>query len=251
MNRWPCYDRKLLLVGSESSGSTAISNLLFLSDTSLRFLEEGQNQWVWGAYQNIYQGKQKITDFPRLQLFDAIKVPGFATILPEFKKFFPNTKIGYIVRDPRDYVNSAIKTWKVDSVADLANVSWVKENWLEICETDPIKRLALRWRTYLRCAESVNNVIFIRYEDFCSDKAGTIRDLAEAMEISVDMDRIRGLQDHQLSHSSVRNYKPSGPGGWRTGLLGPQEIKTIESTCRDEMFRWGYQPTLVTKNSED
>lgn len=245
-HRWPCRDRKLLLVGSESSGSTAIAKLLFLSSPSLRFLEEGYNQWVWNAYRQIYQGRRSIRDYPRLQLFDTIKVPGFATILRQFKESFPNSKIVYIVRDPRDFVNSAIKTWKVGSVAELTDVSWSKENWLGIQETDPVIRLALRWRTYLRCAESVPDVIFVRYEDFCADKPGTIQDLATAMEIPYDLDRVIALQNQQLSHVSVRDYKPAGPGGWRLGILEPQHINKIESACQAEMSRWHYQ----TANSQ-
>jgi len=240
--RWPCPDRKLLLVGSESSGSTAIANLLFLSVPTLRFLEEGQNQWVWSAYQQVHQGKQGITDYPRLQLFDAIKVPGFAMILQQFKENFPDSRIVYIVRDPRDFVNSAIKTWKVDSVADLAAVSWSRENWLAIPDTDPVVRLAKRWRAYLRNAMATPDVVFVRYEDFCADKTGTIERLAATMEIPFARDRVAELQNRQLSHTSVRDYEPVGVGGWRAGKLEPQHIAAIEATCREEMSRWHYAP---------
>jgi len=54
-----------------SSGSTAIANLLFLSETSLRFLEEGHNRWVWGAYQNIYQGKQGLRSLAFLESYSS------------------------------------------------------------------------------------------------------------------------------------------------------------------------------------
>lgn len=241
-NRWPCPDPKLLLVGSESSGSTAIANLLFLGVPTLRFLEEGQNQWVWVAYQDIHRGRRQISDYPRLQLFDAIKVPGFAMILRQFKEAFPNSRTVYIVRDPRDFVNSAIKTWKVGSVADLAQVSWSREDWLGIRDTDPVVRLAKRWRAYLRNAMSIPDVVFVRYEDFCADKSGTIEKLAATMEIPFDRERVDSLKNRQLSHSSVRDYKPTGSGGWRVGILEPQHIEKIEMTCREEMSLWNYTP---------
>ncbi len=246
-DRWPCPDPKLLLVGSESSGSTAIAGLLFEGLSSRRYLEEGRNQWVWTAYQQIYQGRHRIADYPRLQLFDTIKVPGFATILPQFLAAFPNAKIVYIVRDPRDFVNSAIKTWKVDSIAGLADVSWSNETWLGIDETDPVARLAMRWCTYLRCAEATPGVSFVRYEDFCADKPGTIEKIAGIMEIPFNRDHVVDLQNRQLSHPSVRDYKPAGPGGWRNGMLAPEHIRTIESTCAAEMARWHYDRATVSQ----
>lgn len=242
LDRWPCRDRKYLMVGSESSGTTALSKLLFLEIDSIRFLEEGDQQWVWQAYRRIYRGEKRIEDYPRLQLFDAIKVPGFATIIPQFRAGFPNTQAIYIVRDPRDFVSSAIRTWKLERVEDLAGIPWVTEDWLGIPERDPVGRLALRWRAYVRAATSAGDVAFLKYEDFWVDKVATVRDLAERLELPFDAERVTRLRDLQLSHPSVRAYEPIGPGGWRDGPLREEHLRVIESRCAEEMERWGYAP---------
>jgi hypothetical protein len=239
-NKWPCPDKKYLLVGSESSGTTAIANLLFVDVPSVRFFEEGHNQWIWDAYQKIYLRRQSIYDYPRLQLFDAIKVPGFATIIDEFRKGFPNSRIIYVVRDPRDFINSAIKTWKVKSVEELSDISWCKENWLGISSKDPIERLSIRWKIYINSAMAKDNILFIRYEDFFADKVNTIKHLALRLGLPFNKDRAEKLCGNQLCHISVRNYKPSGPGGWNTGILRHEHIEKIERICKDEMIYWKY-----------
>ena len=77
-----------------------------------------------------------------MQLYDSIKVPGFAAILPEFLEEFPNTSVIYVLRDPRDVVASAYRTWKVDTRDRLESIPWVRQTWLGIRDEDPVARLA-------------------------------------------------------------------------------------------------------------
>lgn len=237
-DRWPCPDAKYLLVGAESSGTTALADLLFEEVRSIRFLVEGGRQaWVWDAYQRVYAGQATIRDFPRLQLFDAIKVPGFAMIIEQFKAEFPATTVVYVVRDPRDFVSSAIRTWASRGVSDLSEIPWVAEDWLGLPSEDPLERLCLRWCSYLRTAEKADDVIFIRYEDFCDDKVETIRVLAGRLGLPFNEQRVMDRKDLQISRA--RKYAPRGPGSWN-GELSPEQVRRIEHHCADEMERWGY-----------
>ncbi|NOZ36831.1 MAG: GNAT family N-acetyltransferase [Gammaproteobacteria bacterium] len=253
INKWPSQERKYLLVGSESSGTTAVSDLLFKEVSNLRYLEEGEQQWVWEAYRGIYQKKTKVRDYPRLQLFDAIKVPGFSMIINEFLTEFPNTTIVYLVRDPRDFASSAIKTWKIGKMKDFHKVPWTKIEWLGVNCEDPVKCLALRWKAYLNAAKKIDNVVFIKYEDFCQDKVGVIEGICKKLDLPFDMSRVSQLCDTQLSHASVRAYRPTGPGGWRDSILEEKHVKSIEKICEKEMKDWGYEFSrdsdfLATKN---
>lgn len=238
--KWPSNKKKYLLVGAESSGTTAVSDLLFKGVKNIRYLEEGEQQWVWQAYRNIYQKKQTIRDFPRLQLFDAIKVPGFSVIINEFLTCFPNTTVVYLVRDPRDFASSAIKTWKIGNMQDFDKVPWSNIDWLGIDCNDPVECLALRWKAYINAASKIKDVVFVRYEDFCQDKVGVISELCRNLQLPFDEDRVAQLCDVQLSHMSVRAYRPAGPGGWRESILEPEHIRRIENICHEEMQHWGY-----------
>lgn len=238
-NPWPCLKKQYLVVGCESSGTTPISHLLFRGG-SLRFLIEGWNVWVWQVYKSTYQGRGSVREYPRLQLFDALKVPGFAAILEDYVTAFPNAAVIYVVRDPRDVVVSACKTWGVTRDNGLSSIPWVAESWLGIQSRDPVVRLALRWRTYLRQSQRVPGVTYVRYEDFYEDKVGFVMRLASKLGIRVDEGRVTRLCDRQASGSSVRDYPPEGPGAWRRGLLNERDVKAIEETCGHEMRQWNY-----------
>lgn len=237
---WPCLERKHLVVGCESSGTTPISHLLFRGRPA-RFLIEGEQRWVWDVYKSVYQGRSRVEAYPRLQLFDNFKVPGFAAILPQFLTAFPNTRVVYVVRDPRDVVVSAYKTWKVARRAALSEIGWVKHNWLGIAETDPVGRLAHRWRTYLEHSQQVPGVTYVRYEDFCADKVGFLARLAESLSLAVDLSAAAERCDRQASTADTRAYQPEGPGAWqKADWLTGRDIERIEQVCGMHMRRWNY-----------
>lgn len=236
---WPCYARKYLVVGCESSGTTPISHLLFRG-SGLRFLIEGEERWVWRAYMSIYEGHTRVRDYYRLQLFDCLKVPGFAAILDHFVAEFPNTAAIYVVRDPRDVIVSACKTWRVTCREGLDSIPWVTQSWLGIQSEDPVARLAMRWRKYLEASQRVAGVIYVRYEDFCADKVGCITQLANMLGLRVDAVAIRRDCDRQASSKAARDYAPRGPGAWREGGLADQDVRTVEEICGEHMRRWRY-----------
>jgi hypothetical protein len=239
-NPWPCLDEKRLVVGCESSGTTPIGRML-LRDTSRRFLFEGNNTWVWDLYMSVYQGHSRVRDYPALQLFDGIKVPGFAAILEQIVAEFPNTKMLYVVRDPRDILASAYRTHRVQTREELANISWVRETWLGIEDRDPVARLARRWRIYLERSRRVDSVNYIRYEDFCQDKVGCITRLAATMGVDVDCKRLQSQLNRQASDSDARAYQPVGPGSWRQSPnVSDDDVQIVEEVCGDLMREWNY-----------
>jgi hypothetical protein len=236
---WPCLGRKYLVVGCESSGTTPISHLL-LRDGKARFLLEGYNTWVWDLYMSVYQGHSRVRDYPRLQLYERIKVPGFAAILRQFVDEFPNTRIVYCLRDPRDVVASAYRTWRVRTREQLCSISWVSETWLGLTEQDPVARLARRWSIYLEKSQLVPGVIYVRYEDFCADRVACITSLASQLDLEIDGERVRGRCAEQASDKGVRDYQPKGPGSWQNGRVTTDDVRIIEDICGAEMAKWGY-----------
>src|SRR5690606_3456827 len=100
---------KLLIVGCERSGTTAIAKLLS-KGSKLSLLNDPPESWYIYPLIKIVG----IRGFSIKLLFQIwnhkiVKVPGFAAILPELRKVHPKPfKIVYMVRDPRDNF-SAIK----------------------------------------------------------------------------------------------------------------------------------------------
>ncbi|QDT73340.1 Sulfotransferase domain protein [Lacipirellula limnantheis] len=206
-----------------------------------RFLDESEENWVWDAYMSIYQGKYRVTDYPRLQLFDYLKVPGFASILPEYQAAFPNANSIYVVRDPRDVLASAIRTFKVTSRQDIENIPWIKERWLGIETSHPIERLAHRWSIYLDRSADLKQVTYVKYEEFCRNKLLTAELLAKQLNLPFKMDIAKRLADRQATHSSTRDYSPAGSGTWRNSpLITDCDIDRMEAICGRQMLEWGY-----------
>ena len=240
-SRWPCLAKKRLVVGCESSGTTIIAKSLF-GKGHFRFLVEGEQSWVWEARSKIYQGLASFEDYPHLRLFDTWKVPGFAPVLPQLRLVYPNCATIYVVRDPRDVIASAFRTFGIQNRKDFANVPWVKADWLSIQETDPIARMAMRWRTYLEHSMQVDNVKYVRYEDFCEQKVETIGELAEFLDLNIDPKFVASICDQQASNKNARSYTPHGPNSWHNvpGLTR-QDIELVEQTCQPYFGEWGYE----------
>ena len=236
-NPWPCLKPKKLVVGCEASGTTAIGRTL-LANGAKRFLYEGANDWVWDLYMSVYQGQSRVSDYPALQLFDRIKVPGFASILEQFVEAFPNTDILYVVRDPRDVLASAYRTKGVTTREEFAKIQWVEETWLGIEDRDPVARMARRWRIYLECSRKVPQVNYVRYEDFFENKIDCLMRLGELMGVELDQKWILEQRDRQ---SDFRGYKPVGPGSYnQCPYVSADDIKTVEDICGDLMKEWNY-----------
>jgi Sulfotransferase family len=235
---WPCMKKQFLVVGCESSGTTIIGHLLF-NDGSRKFLLAGA-PWSWRIYMDVYRGRSSIRDYPRLQLYDGLKVPGFAAVLDKYVAEFPQAEVVYVVRDPRDVVASAYRSKNASSRSELAGISWVAESWLSPPYADPVARLAFRWRTYLEVAEKVPRVHFIRYEDFCAAKVSSIEKIARELAIPCDPERLRGECNRQASHKSVRNYAPHGPGVGRGKWVTPDDERLIADICGAQMRAWNY-----------
>ncbi len=240
-SHWPCLTKKRLVVGCESSGTTIIARCLF-GKGHLRFLVEGEQSWVWQARSKIYQGLASFEDYPHLRLFDTWKVPGFAPVLPQLKLAYPNCPTIYVVRDPRDVIASAFRTFGIQNREDFANVPWVKADWLGIQETDPIARMAMRWRIYLERSTQVDKVKYVRYEDFCEQKVQTIGELAEFLDLNIDPKFVASICDQQASNKNARSYTPQGPNSWQNvSALTCQDIELVKQTCQPYFSQWGYE----------
>lgn len=190
---------------------------------------------------SVYRGEAHLSEYPRLQLFDFVKVPGFAAILEKYKAAFPNSSIVYVVRDPRDVLLSAIRTFRVTSFDDLNEVNWIKQDWLGIPERDPVMRLAMRWLAYLREARKVAGVHFLKYEDFFCDRIEVIRQLADMLDIEFDQENAEKIAVTQASHASVRDYEPLGPlSPAAYPFLPGDAMQRIEGICASEMDEFRY-----------
>ena len=173
--------------------------------------------------------------------FDIMSAADAGSFLPQMKAALPEMRVVFLLRDPRDVICSVLERINKGDVSTIEvsdpDYRYLQTDWLGITETDPIRKLSLRWNKWLELAKTVNGVIFIRYEDFILDKPGLIADLAARLDLPSRFD-IFGDMDRQMSKNG-RDIRIRGAGRWKE-MLPAATARLIEATCREGMLAFGY-----------
>jgi hypothetical protein len=162
------------------------------------------------------------------------KTPNHALRMDYITEHFPNSKIVFVVRDPRDGVRSAREHPVI---------------WSTFPDEDRLGGYMEVWRrsvqAHLRHAKR-DSALLVRYEDFCRCPWKCLQGLSEAIGIEV--------QDHQLdpsaygdtpasesqTHFRLREpITPESVGAWRDELT-EKEVRRVERTLVEEMQAFGY-----------
>ncbi|GAA0487051.1 hypothetical protein GCM10008986_10620 [Salinibacillus aidingensis] len=240
----------LFVLGNQKSGTSAIGALL----------AELTNKSVTIDLVGIYEPnqtklhKQEITfpEFVKKNKYDfskeIIKEPSLTFLYDDIKSYFETNTNVFIVRDPRDNLRSILN--RVDlpgNVEDLAEtfptewkkapVNWkrvIDSRWLGMPGDNYIEWMAYRW---LKCIEiyeqNKEDFILIKYEDFIADKEGSIKKLAEQLDLPV-------LND--ISSKVDIQYQPAGNRKVnKKEFFGEKNLKRIEDICGTKMKEYGYE----------
>lgn len=241
---------KVIVAGMPKSGTTAIAKLLaeaaqetVCSDPFYKLDVKGvdyRNQLfrgdlslesLWKEFRDVFSG-------------DIIKDPNFPLFLKDLGRLFPDAKMVFIVRDPRENIRSILSRLKIAgdpavSQHAVANLTGAWGNVLngrspDMPGDDFLEKMAWRWRVsaehYL---ENEGNVRLIRYEDFRTNKKAEIEALAKDLGYTRLAD-ISALVDVQFQ-----------PKGTRSGSLeeffGFHNLERIERIVSPLMSRFGYE----------
>ena len=156
-----------------------------------------------------------------------------------FLKEYPQTKAIFLVRDPRANVASRIQS--VNSVHGRNN-HWILN--------------AIRWKRYNRHFHHLrrdysSQIYLLRYEQFVTHPQQTIDELCAFLGLSpmkIDEIATRNPSSHnetnaRLNKKYVDLNQPISPRAveqWRE-VLDLRQQETIESICRNEMYKFGYE----------
>jgi hypothetical protein len=156
-----------------------------------------------------------------------------------FLKEYPQTKAIFLVRDPR--ANVASRMQSVNSVHGRNN-HWILN--------------AIRWKRYNRRfyhlkRDYESQIYLLRYEQFVTHPQQTIDELCAFLGLSpMKIDEVATLNSLGYDEANARLNKkyvdlnqpisPRAVEQWREVLTHRQQ-ETIESICRNEMHKFGYE----------
>ncbi|MFW5983542.1 MAG: sulfotransferase family protein [bacterium] len=227
----------LLIVGSERSGTSAITTLLSIA-ADKKALDDPVYTWYLTPYIRMQRKVFSFRLFWDLNKYSIIKMPGFAIILFYLKKMIIREfKVVYIVRDPRDNVCSVIERLNNGINGLYLNIHYLGGEFDNFEET-----IAFKWNMYINEGLKFQKrypkrIMFIKYEDFVNDKTGTIKRIGDFSKLKTDIQKIETLVDNQ--YRKAWSNKIGGKERYKKEL-SEEQINRIENICGENMRKFGY-----------
>ena len=236
----------VLILGNQKTGSTAIAELLaqygdLWATTDLHPLQSPDAQ-IENEPASVACLIQRLRYYFRR---DLVKENELTAATDSLLEVFPRARPVFVVRHPVQNVRSILDRVSLPGrplpfeTLDLSGGGWeriVRGHDYGIEADDHITSLALRWcRTttiYLRHSDRLH---LVRYEDFMSDKLGTINALATRLGVEPKED-IRPLLDVPFQPRGDHRSTPPND------FFSDQALDIIHERCVDGMSALNYEP---------
>ena len=242
-------EKPLIVMGNQKSGTTVVASLLGKASgktvTIDRFYQLKNQIEIRRALFDERRTFESFVDANRYYFsFDVIKDPNFIFLFEDIAGCFPEAKLIFISRDPRDNIRSILN--RLQLPGDLDSLSCqerkeIPEAWnllingeLPSVEGDTyIENLAYRWNVSAeKYLTNQSDIELIRYEDFLADKSGSIVELAEKVDLEPTTD-ISKYIDIQYQPRGDRNVS------W-LDFFGARNLRKIENICFGRMSAFNY-----------
>lgn len=170
-----------------------------------------------------------------------VKEPNGSLGAPLLMEALPESRMIFLIRDPRDMVASLLDahregSWLYEWRQDVARTEEALTN------KDPIGFAKSRARNYLRNAEGAKQAydahkglkVLVKYEDLRSDTLDTMKRVYSTLEVPVDEGELAQVVDKHSWENIPKEEKGEGkfnrkatPGAWREDLT-TEQVKVVE-----------------------
>jgi hypothetical protein len=181
--------------------------------------------------------------YPRLGPDDylVIKEPNGSVGAPLLAEALPESRLIFLVRDPRDVVASVLDGAK--------SGSWLYErkeqgDWKQaaLADNNPDSFVKKRADVYLRDVGGAKKAyeiiqgpkVLVKYEDLREDPLGNMKRIYSTLGISVDEEELaRAVHKHAWENvpeekkGEGKFFRKASPGGWREDLT-PEQVEIVE-----------------------
>lgn len=242
------HPNPIFIVGNQKTGSTAIAALLAKAcripvrlDLFCRVPYPAERQLL----EKTLSFPQFVQANPWLFSKPLIKEPGLIFHLESLISCFPDSKIVFLLRDPRHNIRSILNRLQLpgnqsdlseQQIQTLPSLFWkmvIDGSLFQTRGGNYIETLALRWRRSVECYERcADRLLLLKYEDFMKDKSDTIYALARQAGLQVTAD---------IGPQVNVQYQPRGDHSipWPE-FFGRDNLAIIESICQSKMESYGY-----------
>lgn len=186
--------------------------------------------------------------------FLVVKEPHGSVGAPLLMKALPESRMIFLVRDPRDVAASKMDAQRRGSRPSQRRTTKLPELFEKSTEADrwPEAFVTEQARNYLQDIELTRQAyeaheghkVLIRYEDLRADTLGTIKHIYSALEIPVDERELvrviekfswENLQEEEKGSGKIR--RKATPGGWREDLT-PEQIEIVQRETAEILDRF-------------
>ena len=198
--------------------------------------------WIRLIRNFILDGARYAHPFLNSGHYLVIKEPDSAAGAPLVMEALPESRMIFLIRDPRDVAASALDAAREGSwmYEVLDKAAWRQKALADRKPDDFVRRRA---NSYLQQVESIRDAynahkghkVLVRYEDLRADTLGTMKRIYSALEIPVEEEALaRAVERHswervpKVEKGEGKFYRKAAPGGWREDLT-PKQAETVES----------------------
>jgi hypothetical protein len=236
----------VFVLGNQKSGTTVIAAALaHCADiTATLDLRDLTADKLTGVYEGGVSVRAFINRYRWAFSSRLIKEPNLTFLYNELADHFPRARFVLVAREPRDNLRSFLNGFHLpghleklgSKHREALSPVWraiVLNHGLDIDALNYVDGLAERWNravdVYLRNRDQVH---LIRYEDFCSEKVRTIRNLTQRIGLDAvnDPTPIVGQQHQERGDRTVE---------WEE-FFGAENLSAIKRRCRTRMKALDY-----------
>jgi hypothetical protein len=183
-----------------------------------------------------------------------VQEPNGSAGAPWLLEAFPESRMIFLVRDPRDVVASQLDAFKKGSWGYMFTVSAGQQEWPDsLADTDPnafVENVANRYVRdigYVKQAYDLHRgpKVLVRYEDLRVDTLGTLKRVYSALGLRVKERELAQAVDKHAWESIPEDQKGEGklrrkamPGGWEEDLTLEQSeiVERITAPLLKELY---------------
>ncbi len=253
ISRIPISSDLIFVIGHQKTGTSVIAGLLgeaTKKSSTIDFFHKNDKRYP-DFRRELFVGDLSLQDLININkeffLRDIVKEPDLTFHYEKLVDIFPGSKFIFVTRDPRTTIRSILNRLQISGkIYDLSKreieeldipLGWksiLKGEFPNVNGSTFIERLAHRWNlasdVYLKSPE---NMLLVKYEDFTSDKIGTISNLASRLNL---------IATEDISHKVDFQYQPMGNQTISLAdFFAKEHLNAIENICKPRMDHFDYQ----------